>query len=140
MVIIFKDRNLEESSKLKIILTKDHSKKTNFKDMEYSSLKMETDMKAISKMVYMMDLENTKPDKKDLIREILKKDCITEKEFFAGGMITYMKVNIKMERETDTANSEKVKASTKDFGLMGSRKTVQSFKNVPMNLKLIYKN
>lgn len=140
MAIIFKDRNLEESSKLKIILTRDHSKKTNFKDMEYSSLKMETDMKAISKMVYMMDLENTKPDKKDLIREILKKDCITEKGFFGGEMITYMKVSIKMERETDTANSEKGKANTKDFGLMGSRKIVQSFKDMPMNLKLIYKN
>lgn len=107
--------------------------------MEYSSLQMVTDMKAISKMVYLMDLENIKQDKKDIIKEILKRVCIMEKEFFVGETITFMTVNIKMDKETDTENLERVKTNIKDFGLMVSRKTIQNLKRVSINLKLIHK-
>lgn len=86
-----------------------------------------------------MALENIKQDKKDLIKEILKTDCIMEKELFVGETITFMKANIKMDKETDMVNLEKVKTNMKDFGLMANPKTIPNFKRVSMNLKLIHK-
>lgn len=86
-----------------------------------------------------MVLESTKQDKKDLIKEILKMGCITVKELFVGETIIFIKANIKMDREMDMVNSERVKTNMKDFGLTDNHKTTQNFKRVSMNLKLIKK-
>lgn len=105
VVITHQEIKLEESLQLNNLYIKEVLRITNLMDMVSCNLQMETDMRVILKMDYIMEMASMKQNSKAHIMVNLEMGYTMVKVFSDGDKILYMKESTVEDGEMDLANS-----------------------------------